>query len=71
MADLLEIQRRGAEARAHGLSDIDNPFFKSAAMPAATGETEPQWAAKAQAWQAGWLAEDAMRGGAAAQEGQR
>lgn len=57
-----EIQKQGANARAHGLSRYDNPFLKSTALPATTGETMEVWVAKHDAWNLGWTMEDAMRG---------
>jgi hypothetical protein len=56
------IQKDGANARALGRSRFDNPFFKSALMPASTGETIEEWSAKEAAWRLGWTIEDAMRG---------
>jgi hypothetical protein len=59
--DLQELQAQGANARALGRSELDNPFLKSAAMPAATGDAVEHWNAKAEAWALGWKIEDAMR----------
>lgn len=56
-----EIQKQGANARAMGISQFDNPYAKSAAMPAATGESIDEWQAKFDAWKLGWTAEDAMQ----------
>lgn len=58
-----EIQRFGANARARGESKGSNPYYKSDAMPANTGETIEEWSAKQSAWELGWTMEDAMRGG--------
>ena len=56
-----EIQKQGANARALGISRFDNPYAKSAAMPAATGESIDEWQAKFTAWKLGWDIENAMR----------
>lgn len=56
-----EIQKQGANARALGISQFDNPYAKSAAMPAATGESSEEWQAKFAAWELGWTIENAMR----------
>jgi len=56
-----EIEKRGAEARAHGLQEVDCPFFKVDSMPAKTGEELSDWLAKVRAWMIGWKLEDAIR----------
>lgn len=55
------IQKEGANARALGHSMFDNPHYRSEAMPAKTGESTEEWQLKAEAWELGWRAEDAMR----------
>lgn len=55
------IQKRGANARALGMSQLDNPFLKSDAMPAATGENIWHWQEKHDLWDLGWHLEDAIR----------
>lgn len=55
------LRRQGANARAFGQSEFDNPFYRPENMPAATGEAVSDWNAKAQAWRDGWLAEDLIR----------
>lgn len=59
--DTESLFRVGAQARAHGLSTLDNPAYRSAAMPAVTGEPLGDWLAKEAAWSAGWSLEDAIR----------
>lgn len=59
---LEEIQKLGAEARAQGRGEFDNPYYKAQNMPAKTGETIPEWEAKLAAWHFGWIMEDAIRG---------
>jgi hypothetical protein len=56
-----KIQLHGANARARGESYMDNPYLKSANMPAKTGETIEEWAAKQEAWALGWQMEDMIR----------
>lgn len=56
-----DLQKAGAEARAHGLSALDNPFYRTPAMPAATGESFEDWDAKGRAWNLGWQMEDTIR----------
>lgn len=56
-----DIQKQGANARAMDLKLIDNPFYLSKNMPAATGETMVEWESKAAAWEIGWRVEDLMR----------
>lgn len=55
------IQTQGANARAAGRSELDNPYMKSDQMPGKTGEDLLTWSAKIDAWMLGWRAEDAMR----------
>lgn len=64
MIDADEIQKMGANARALGRSVFDNPFYQAECMPAATGESINVWNGKAEAWNAGWRIEDAMKVGA-------
>ena len=54
------IQKQGANARALGLSEFDNPFYKSEAMPRLSGESAEVWNAKQEAWNLGWHVENAM-----------
>jgi hypothetical protein len=56
-----EIQKSGANARALGLSELDNPYYKQENMPAKTGEPIAEWQVKAEAWTLGWRIEDAIR----------
>lgn len=58
---MAEIQRAGANARARGESQFSNPYLRSDAMPAVTGEEIEVWVSKARAWDAGWRMEDAIR----------
>lgn len=55
------LQRAGANACALGRSELDNPFLRSAACPAATGETLDVWMAKYDAWHLGFTLEALMR----------
>ncbi|SFM42166.1 CrpP-related protein [Nitrosomonas communis] len=55
------IQKAGANARAIGIKEIDNPYYKPRNMPAQTGETITVWQDKALAWEFGWKMEDIMR----------
>lgn len=57
----LELQRLGANARAQGRSQFDNPLLKPDAMPAVTGKSLEEWSAEEAAWSLGWHAENAMR----------
>lgn len=50
-----QIQKDGAKARTEGATPADNPYYKPENMPAATGETIPEWEAKACAWNFGWM----------------
>ena len=59
------IQKAGANARAAGGSVFDNPYGRTAAMPAATGESLAEWQLKYEAWRLGWEMENAMRQSAA------
>lgn len=61
MDDAERLQLRGANARAMGLSFLDNPFYKSEAMPGHTGENVSEWERKARAWSDGWELENAVR----------
>ena len=56
-----DIQKSGANARALGCSEFDNPYFKPDAVPGNTGEPLEEWLKKAEAWMLGWKIEDAMR----------
>jgi len=59
--DTTDIERRGANARAAGLSLHDCPFFDSEVMPGRTGETIEAWSKRVEAWRRGWMLEDAVR----------
>jgi hypothetical protein len=59
-----QIQKDGANARALGRDLVSNPYYVASGMPSATGERLEEWHAKAVAWEAGWRAEDLIRGGA-------
>lgn len=58
-----DIQKAGANARACGTGEFDNPYIKPENMPAKTGETMEDWQAKADAWKLGWVMEDSIRNG--------
>lgn len=58
---LTKIEKDGAEARALGHNFLQNPYLKSDAMPAATGETIERWQRKHDAWHRGWRMEDLVR----------
>jgi hypothetical protein len=60
---LLEIQQAGANAKALGASIFDNPYLKSDALPANSGDTPEQWEAKRLNWEIGYRAEELMRDG--------
>lgn len=62
MTEHQAMQKRGAEACAAGLSEIDCPLYRPEQMPAATGEPVSEWSARADAWRAGYVAESAIRG---------
>lgn len=59
--DLLKLQKDGANARAFGLSSLDNPYYQSDVMPGNTGEQIEEWNAKMEAWRTGWEMENLMR----------
>lgn len=59
--DLLKLQKDGANARAFGLSSLDNPYYQSDVMPGNTGEPIEEWNAKMEAWRTGWEMENLMR----------
>ncbi|HEX8421162.1 MAG TPA: CrpP-related protein [Sphingomonas sp.] len=56
-----EITKQGMNARAGGLTEFDNPFYKMEAMPRQTGEKVEVWADKAERWALGWKLENAVR----------
>lgn len=58
-----DIQKAGANARAHGFGEANNPYYQTENLPATTGETAAEWEAKATAWELGWRMEDAIRNG--------
>lgn len=62
LTPIQEIEKRGANARAHGLDQLDNPYIQSEAAPGTTDEDPKEWGAKAAAWDRGWMIEDAIRG---------
>lgn len=55
------LEKDGANARALGLSEFDNPAYWAENLPRYTGEPTEVWAAKEAAWRRGWALEDAMR----------
>ena len=58
-------RREGEQARTAGLSSAENPFLRSAAFPAASGQSEADWFYRCDAWWRGWDAEDSrLRSGA-------
>jgi hypothetical protein len=66
-----QIQKDGANARALGRDVVSNPYYVAGAMPSVTGERLEEWHAKAVAWEAGWRAEDLIRGGAGSPAAQK
>lgn len=60
MDEIIAIQKRGAEARAHGFTALDNPFLRATALPAATGESVETWLRKHDAWELGFRIEDVI-----------
>lgn len=59
-ADLQQLSLDGANAYRLGRNELDNPFYKSEAMPLATGESLETWQAKLQAWELGFKTEKAI-----------
>lgn len=59
--EILDLQQAGANARAVGRPWLDNPYYKSEAMPGHTGEPFEEWNRKVKAWKFGWDMEDVMR----------
>lgn len=57
-----DIQKTGEEAARNGLSLLDCPYLKAAAMPAHTGESPGDWIQRVAAWEKGWKKELAQRG---------
>jgi len=57
-----DIQKMGEEAARNGLSLLDCPYLKAAAMPAHTGESPGDWIQRVAAWEEGWKNELAQRG---------
>ncbi|MFB9949292.1 CrpP-related protein [Rhizobium puerariae] len=57
---IIELQERGAEARARGAGGEENPFSRIAAMPGASDQAI-HWQQKKEAWQFGWAIENAYR----------
>lgn len=62
MEALTEIQKAGANARAMGRTEFDNPYLQESELPRATGEPVEKWLAKWEAWQLGWKLEGAVSG---------
>jgi hypothetical protein len=60
--DVEALQKAGANARAFGRSEFDNPYYKTDNLPATTREPLEKWAVKAEAWHVGWVMENAIRG---------
>lgn len=58
--DLKQLSLDGANAYRLGRNELDNPFYKSDAMPLATGETLEVWQQKAEAWTMGFQIEQAI-----------
>jgi hypothetical protein len=58
--ELLSIQQAGANAKASGRSIFDNPYLKTAALPAHSGDTPEWWEAKRLNWEIGYRAEELM-----------
>ncbi len=50
------MQEAGAVAFNKGQTRMENPYFKSANMPQATGDRFDQWQLKVNAWETGWFA---------------
>lgn len=57
------IQKQGANARAIGASQFDNPYMKADRMPVSAGEPLLTWQDKLDAWDTGRQMENAMRSG--------
>ncbi|MBV7501981.1 MULTISPECIES: CrpP-related protein [unclassified Achromobacter] len=50
----VDIQKLGADAARQGLTLLDCPYLRSAAMPAQTGESVHEWRSRVEMWKAGW-----------------
>lgn len=59
---LLEEQRRGANSRALGSDELDNPWLKQENTPKQTGMALEDYSKLHDAWATGWKMENAMRG---------
>jgi hypothetical protein len=57
--DRAVLRKAGAEARASGVSFMENPFLRHEALPGNSGERFEHWKDKHDAWDMGWKAEDA------------
>ncbi|WP_440410135.1 CrpP-related protein [Neorhizobium petrolearium] len=57
---IVELQERGAEARARGAGWEENPFLRIVAL-LGTFDPTNHWEEKRQAWQFGWAIENAYR----------
>lgn len=56
-----DLQRLGANARAQGRCEMDNPYLKDASLPRQSGDSFELWKEKHDAWHLGYIAENAMR----------
>ncbi|WP_132958571.1 CrpP-related protein [Rhizobium sp. BK251] len=61
--EMIDLQERGARARAIGLALSDNPFLTAGHMPVHGREPTADWLARHDAWKFGWEAEHASREG--------
>ncbi|CAB3637963.1 CrpP-related protein [Achromobacter mucicolens] len=50
----VDIQKLGADAARQGLTLLDCPYLRTAAMPAQTGESVNEWRSRVEMWKAGW-----------------
>ncbi len=55
------LQKAGAESRAAGRTELDNPYYRKENMPPATGDTFELWALKEECWRLGWKIENMIR----------
>lgn len=56
-----ELQRMGANARAVGKSEFDNPYYRVEMSPLASGMDPREWARREENWRIGWTVENLMR----------
>lgn len=62
MSNLYEdLQLAGANARAMGLSQLDNPYSKAENLPAVSGLSIEEVNSRYDAWDTGWTMENLMR----------